>query len=236
MAKSSDSSKSKKSGGGCIGKLAALMVIFLGLGIGSAVFFIAQPQDLSDIGGNSPAVKAVPVRDLKVVLQNSLDRGYAVTLTETELNQWIGRNLKTKQAGLLGSQISLDRVWVRLGDGVAEVITVRSIMGQPFTTSMFVKIEQFQGAREVQTAAHLHGGPYHPQIPIPNKGGRFGKLVVPQGFLILVLPEFEKLSKVFDEEIELGINRMARVRIEKNRLVLDPNPPGGDASGLPQSF
>ena len=236
MAASPDSSKSKKSGGGCLGKLAVLVILLGGLGIGTAVFFIAQPQDLTDIGGNSPAVRAVPVRDLKVVLQNSLDRGYQVTLTETEINQWIGRNLKTKQGGLLGSQVSLDRVWVRLDDGVAEIVTVRSFMGRPFTISMFLKIEQFQGARSVQTAAHLHGGPYHPQIPLPKRGGRFGRLVVPQGFLILVLPAFEKLSKAFHEEIDLGINRMARVRIEKNRLVLDPNEPGGDASGLPQSF
>jgi hypothetical protein len=236
MAKSPDSNKPRKSGGGCIGKLAAMMVILIGLGIGSAVFFIAKPQDLSDIGGNASGVKGVPVRDMKVVLENSLDRGYAVTLTETELNQWIGRKLKTKQGGLLRSLVTLDRVWVRLDDGVAEVITVRRIMGRPFTTSIFLKIEKFQSARELQTAVPLHGGPYHPQIPIPNKGGRFGKLVVPQGFLILVLPEFQKLSKVFEEEIELGINRMARVRIEKNRLVLDPNTPGGDASGLPHSF
>ena len=236
MAASSDSNKPKKTGGGCFGKLFMLMIVFGGLGISAAVFFITQPQDLTDIGGNSPAVRAVPVRDLKVVLQNSLDRGYPVTLTETELNQWIDRNLKTKQGGLLGSLCTLDHVWVRLDDGVAEIITVRTIMGQPFTTSMFLKVEKFQGARAVQTEAHLHGGPYHPQAAFLNRGGRFGKLVVPQGFLVLVLPAYKNLAKVFHDEIELGINQMGRVKIDKNRLVLDPNEPSGDASGLPQSF
>lgn len=219
----------RKSGGGCLGKLASLLVMTTVLAIGAAVFFIAQPQDLDDIGGSGPPEKAVPVRDLKVVLQNSLDRGYAVTLTETELNQWIGRTLTCKQGGLLEKHVKLDRVWVRLKDGVAEVVMVRRVMGRPFTVSMFLKIEQEQTARGVQTRVHLHGGQYHPDITAPTMGGRFGKLVVPQGFLILVLPAFERLSALFHEEIELGINRMARVKIEKNRLVLDPNEPGADA-------
>lgn len=236
MAASSDSKKTKKSGSGCLGKLSLFIVLFVGFGIGAAAFFIAQPQDLSDIGGFNPTVKNVPVRDLKDVLQNSLDRGYKVTLTETEINQWIGRNLKCKQGGLLGGMVSLDQMWIRLDEGVAEVILERTIMGKPFTTSMFLKLEQFQGEHGVQTAAHFNGGPYHSLLPRPNRGGRFGKLVVPEGFLILVRPAFKKLVPVFDNEIELGIRRMARVRIEKNRLVLDPNEPGGDASELPLTF
>ena len=51
---------------------------------------------------------------MKAVLKNAIDRGYPVTLTETEINQWLGRTLATKQGGLLAGQVSLDRVWVRL--------------------------------------------------------------------------------------------------------------------------
>ena len=101
MADSSDSKK-KKPGGGCLGKLLMLIILLGGVSIGVACFFIAQEQDLTDIGGSGPATKAIPIRDLKVVLQNSLERSYPVTLTETELNQWLGRNLTTKQGGLLG--------------------------------------------------------------------------------------------------------------------------------------
>lgn len=229
-----DSSK-PKSGGGCL-KLLSVLVVLAGVaGLGAAMFFIAQPQDLTDIGGYDPAAKTAPLRDMKAVLKNSLDRGYPVTLTETEINQWLGRTLQTKQGGLLAGQISLERLWVRLEDGRAEIIMERKLMGMPFTVSMFVRIEQLQGLKGVETQVHLDGGPYHANVPKPPQGGRFGKLVVPQGFLLLVRPAYEKLPALFQDEIHLGFEQMARIRMEKNRLVLDPREPS-DVSGLPQTF
>ncbi len=227
-----DSSK-PKSGGGCLKLLSVLIVLVGALGLGAAMFFIAQPQDLTDIGGYGPAVKSTPVREMKAVLQNSLDRGYAVTLTETEINQWLGRTLQAKQGGPLASHIPLERLWVRLEDGRAEIIMERKLLGQPFTISMFVRIEQLQGLKGLETQVHLDGGPYHASLPKPPQGGRFGKLIVPQGFLLLVRPAYEKLPALFQEEIHLGFEQMARIRIEKNRLVLDPREPD---SGLPSSF
>jgi hypothetical protein len=43
------------------------------------------------------------------------------------------------------------------------------------------------------------------------------------------------LAEAFAGEIRL-IEEMARIRIEKNRLVLDPREPGMDVPGLPQTF
>lgn len=225
-----------KSGGGCLGKLAVLILLAAAAGLGAAVFFIVQPQDLSDIGGNGPPAKTAPVRDMKVVLKNAIDRGYPVTLTETEINQWLGRTLSTKQGGLLAGKVSLERLWVRLEDGHAEIVMVRKVMGRPFTVSMFLRIEQLQGAKGVDTRVHLDGGPYHESVPKPPRGGRFGQLVVPQGFLILVRSAYEKLVPLFQEEIHLGFEEMARIKIEKNRLVLDPREPASDPSGLPRTF
>lgn len=225
-----------KSGGGCLGKLVMLILLGGVLGLGSAMFFIVQPQDLTDIGGYGPSAKGNPAREMKVVLKNSVDRGYPVTLTELEINQWLGRTLETKQGGLLAGQASLDRVWVRLLDGYAEVVMERKILGQPFTVSMFLRVEQLQGPRGVMTQIHMDGGPYHANVPKPPKGGRFGKLVVPQGFLLLVKPAYEKLVPVLQEEITLGFEEMARIKIEKNRLVLNPRDPSSDPMGLPQTF
>lgn len=230
-----DSSK-PKSGGGCLGKLFFLILLAGVCGLGAAMFFIAQPQDLSDIGGYGPAAKKTSARDLKTVLQGALNRGYPVALTETELNQWLGQTLSAKQGGLLAGQVSLDRVWIRLEDGCAEVIMERAVMGRPFTVSMFLKIEQSQGARGIKTEIHRHGGPYHANLPTLLRGGRFGKLVVPQGFLILVLPAYEKLAELYREEIRLAFEEMVRIRIEPNRLVLDSREPAGDPSKLPQTF
>lgn len=230
-----DDSKTK-SGGGCLTKLVVLFLLVAGLGLGSAVFFIATPQDLTDIGGYGPASRNAKPRDLKVVLQNSVNRGYAVTLTEAEINQWLATVLTMKQGGALAPQVSLDRVWVRLLDGHAEVIMERTIMGRPFTVSMFLRPEQLQGLKGVENNVHLDGGPYHPDVPYPPRGGRFGKVVVPQGFLILVKPAYEKLAALFNDEIHLAFERMARVKIEKNGLVLDPRDPQDDIMKLPLTF
>jgi hypothetical protein len=190
----------------------------------TALFFVTQPQDLADIGGYNRTGGATP-RDLKAVLANALQRGYSVTLSETEVNQWLGQTLSAKQRGLFAGNVSLDRVWVRLTDGVAEVIMERTVMGRPLTTSMFVKIEQFQGPRGVQTEVQRHGGPYHGDFPRPLRGGRFGKLVVPQGFLILVMPEYGRLAELYREEIRLAFEEMARISIEPKRLVLHSREP-----------
>lgn len=230
-----DSSK-PKSGGGCLGKLFFLILLVASCSLGAAVFFIAQPQDLSDIGGYGPISKSPPARDMKAVLDNSIKRGYKVTLTETEINQWLGRVLTAKQGGMLASEAPLERVWIRLDDGTAEVIMERMVMGRPFTVSMFLQIEQLQSSKGVRTEVLLHGGPYHESLPRPPRGGRFGKLVVPQGFLLLVMPAYEKLAAVFTEEIHLGFEEMARIKIEKNRLVLDPREPSDGPAGMPQAF
>ena len=225
-----------ESGGGCLGRLVVLFLLLAAGGLGTALFFIAKPQDLSDIGGHGPGAPNAPIRDMRVVLKASLDRGHVVKLTETELNQWLNRTLVAKQGGLLADQVSLNRVWVRLLDGYAEVIMERTVMGKPFTVSMFLRIEQLQGLRGVETSVHLDGGPFHANLPKPPRGGRFGSLVVPQGFLILVMPSYEKMAALFKEEKALAFEEMARIHIEKGKLVLNPREPADAIPGIPQSY
>ena len=198
--------------------------------------FIAQPQDVTDIGGFVPLSKITPTRDLKGVLQNAIDRGYPITLSETEINRWLGRSLVSKQGGLLANSISIDRVWVRLEDGYAEVVIGRKIMGQPFTVSMFLTIQQSEGSKGALTEVQLHGGSYHQDFPQPLRGGRFGRLVVPQGFLLLVLPSYQQLASLFRDEIHLAFEEMARIKIEKHRLILNPTAPASDLDSLPSVF
>jgi hypothetical protein len=223
-------SSKPKSGGGCLGKLFSLIILIVVCTLGSAVIFVIQPQDLSDIGGYGPSVNKAAPRDLKAVLEAALKRGYPVTLTETEINQWIGQTLAAKQGGFLAGQVSLERVWVRLSDGYAEVVTERTFMGRPFTVSMFLKVEQRQGAGSVRTEVHRHGGQYHEAVTKPLRGGRFGKLVVPQGFLLLVMPSYEKLAEVYRKEIHLAFEEMVRIRIEQKRLVLESREPTANGS------
>lgn len=227
--------KQTKSGGGCLSTLLFLILLGAAAALGVAVFFVLQPQDLRDLGGYGPAAKPGPEREMKLVLKSAIDRGYPVTLTETEINQWLARTLVTKQGGLLAGLVTLDRVWVRLEEGRAEVIMKRSLMGLPFTVSMYLQVDRKEGPKGPRTEIQLHGGPYDRDFPDLRRGGRFGKLVVPQGFLLLVTPAFEKLAALFPEEIELGFREMARIKIEKGKLVLDPREPLGQ-HGMPKTF
>jgi hypothetical protein len=224
-----------KSGGGCFSKLLLLILLIAAGGLGMAIYSALQPQDLSDLKNPAPVANPGPDRDVKVVLKNAIDRGFPVTLQETEINRWLARTLVAKQGGLLEGKVTFDRVWVRLEDGIAEVIMERQFLGKPFTVSMFLQIERLESSQGVFTEIHPHGGPYHPDFPHPPKGGRFGKLVVPQGFLHIVFPAFEKLAAQFPDEIELGLREMSRISLEKGRIVLDPREPLGQ-QGMPQSF
>lgn len=222
----------KASSGGCFSKLLVLILLAAGAGLGVAVFFVVQPQNLTDIGGYGPSMKPMPERDLKEVLKNSIDRGYPIVLSETEINRWLAQNLIMKQGGLLGDSIKLEHFWIRLEEGRAEMIIERSIMGMPFTTSMYFQVVKQQSARESITNYNPAGGPFVSGYPFPQKGGRLGQLVVPQGFLYLLLPSYEKIAALFAPETELAFKKMQHVKFEKGRLVLDPR----ETTGPPTTF
>lgn len=214
--------------GSCLGKLVTLVALAGVAGLGVAVFFMARPQDLSDIKGIAGTSKP---RDLRAVLQSAIDRGYEVTLTEEEINLYLKQTLLAKQGGMLEKAVSFEGVRVRLEEGRAEIIMQRSVMGQPLTLSMFVRVEQTLSMKgTTQTTVMRDGGPFLPQVPRTErivKGGRFGQLVVPQGFLLLVLPAYEKLAALYQKELELGFEEMSRITMSDGKLVLDPRPDGG---------
>lgn len=239
MAAKKDEEKPAKASGGCLGRLVVL-VVFLGLaGLGAAAFFVAQPQDLDDLEGRGPAAIGKAGRNLRAVLRNSLKDGYELSLSEEEINLHLRNTLEARQGGLLAKFVSLDEVAVRLEADRAEIIQVRSVMGRPLTLSMFVRVVQTElPTGTVRTEIIPNGGPYHEKVNRPMIGGRYGRLPVPEGFLLLVLPSFEKLAAVYRDaessspvrEVDF-IEEMLRIRIEDGRLVLDPRGPTGAMPG-----
>ena len=230
--------------GSCLGKLASLITFAGVLGLGVAVFYITQPQDLSDLKGTSPASATARTRDLNQVIKNAVHQNFPLNLTEEEINLYLKQSLVAKQGGALEKFVTLDSVRVRLEKDRAEVIIVRSVMGRPMTISMFFRVEQ---TVEVNDTAMTHiirdGGTFFPFIPDSPlaqrvaKGGRFGQLVVPAGFLkVLALPSFEKLAEVYQEELDNAFRQMARIRIEDGKLVLDPRPNSSALPGAGENF
>jgi hypothetical protein len=199
-----------------------LVLLLASVGLGFALYQMVQPRDLSHLDGYLPENRDLLRRDFKRMMQNSLERSYPVTLTEREINTWLAAVVATKQGGLLAGEVSLDGAWVRLEEGRAEVILERTIHGRPFSVSMFLQVVETEDENGLHREVKMNGGPFHPFVPFPQMGGRFGSLPVPQGFLILVLPSFRKLAEACDEEMDLLYEEMVHIKIEKGRLILDP--------------
>lgn len=216
---------------GCLSRLFSLFLFLAAVGLFVALFYATQPQDLSDIKGYG--ADATPPRDLTLALRNAEERGYPLTISEADLNSWLGHTLSAKQSGMLESQVKLKGVAIRLEKDRAEVVLDRTVFGKPFTTSMYLRIEKVETSAGRETLVHRDGGEYLKDQPRLKKGGRIGRLVIPQGILVLLLPSFGDLKSEFSEEVELAIEKMARVSIEDGKLELDPREPGESGTTLP---
>ena len=97
---------------GCLSRLFSLFLFLAAVGLFVALFYATQPQDLSDIKGYG--ADATPPRDLTLALRNAEERGYPLTISEADLNSWLGHTLSAKQSGMLESQVKLKGVAIRL--------------------------------------------------------------------------------------------------------------------------
>lgn len=222
MSENREETEAPKKKGGCFSALMKLCVLVVLGGVGYAGYLVSLPQDLSDIAGQGKVDSLAGVRDLKVVLDNSLEKKFPVTLTEKEINEWLTKNIRVEQRGLLSEHAKLERVLVRFESGVAEVIFVRKIKDWTFTHSLYCQLESKKENGESTTVLHLNGGKYHPMLDRPTKGGRFGRLEVPQGFVMLTMPAYHRLAESLKDELQLAVSKMEKVKIESNRVVLEP--------------
>lgn len=208
---------------GFMGKLFRFLILLICVGLIWAIYLISKPQDLTDIDGNTDPGKAS--RDLQNVLDLAIEGNHSVSLTELEINQLLRNAVVAKQGGVLADAATIKKVLARLKPDVAEVIVVRELFGREFTSSMYLQFEQNETEAGISTRLHLHGDAIGSISSLPKIGGRIGQLSVPQGFLLAVLPDFEKVAAVLAPEIELGFEKMVRFKIEEKRLILDPRRP-----------
>ncbi len=214
------------------GKLFRLLFLVVCFGVFAAIYMMLQSQDLSDIDGYKSSSTAP--RNVQEVLNKAIEGNYSVTLTEADINHMLQSEINAKQGGMLSSDASIKRILVRLKKDLAEVVILRELFGQEITVSMYLQIQQTEDNDGISTQIHLHGGNYNKTSVIPNVGGRFGKLRIPQGFLMSVVPDYVKIAEVLAPEIELGFEKMARFEIQDKRVLLDPRRPtrheGGDGT------
>lgn len=225
-----------ESGRSFLGKLIGLLMLVVTVSFAIALFYISQAQDLSDIEGGGDELALGSSRDLTLVLEKAIEGQYSVVITEEEVNRMLQNTLELKQGGKLAEWVSIKNVLVRLEEGCAEVILVRDVAGREFTESIFVQVQQAEDQKGLLTQVHLHGGAYHEAMPSLTKGGRFGNMVVPQGFLMLVMSDFQKIAEALEPEIALAFKDMARYKIEEGRVTLDPRAPAREEEAKSDTF
>jgi hypothetical protein len=173
--------------------------------LGVLTWFTFEPQDLSDIDGYGDNLKprlAFGGRDLGQVLETAERNGQAVTITEGEINAYLSRTLRARQEGLFKDFVELKGVWVRLDEGQAEVILEREINGQwRHTVSMVLPPEQEMGENGAMKTS------------VSRSTGRFGRVRVVRGFLLLTKDSFESLASAYSEELGL-LKRMFHNKVE----------------------
>jgi len=207
--------KARRSGPGCLARLFGIAGMMGVVAIVAMVVMVFTPQDLTDL--RMRAAGQPGVRDVSESLKQSVERQYEITLDEAVINRWLeSASGRLRDAG--GG-----RLWVRLpGENRAELVWERSLLGKTLTFSMFLTFSERRENDRIIKTLDFQGGSYHPNLPIPLIGGRFGQLLVPQGFLLAVLPQFQEAARCFQDEIHHGFDEMNRIRIQPEKLVLDP--------------
>ena len=180
------------------------------------------PQDIWNIEGYGEGAQSQQARDLTAVLRESVERGHEITISEEELNRWIGSTLKIKQKGLLGFAVKINGLGIRLSEGEAEIVMERSFLGIKSTLSMYMQVEVEADHMSSSKEVLLHGGPITESFPALKRGGRFGRLTVPQGYLYLVKPAFFQLGDIYKEELEMAFRKMHNIQLQDGKVVLTP--------------
>ena len=230
-----------KKKGGCIKKLAVLLLLFVLAYLGAHIWFLGQPAgkadsisgpvidanvagvrlfpalheyELDHIAGRSEILKGESIEPptLKSHVDTAIARNYPITFREEEINAWLSKRVQLKQTGALAPFLKARGVWVDFKQDEIEVIIEREFQGQVHVTSMFL---QFTRGK-------------HGYTSIRRDKSHIGQVRAPGGFVRLIMPAFENLAAELDEELRLvqGDNKKIRdIIVEEGKITLDPRKP-----------
>jgi hypothetical protein len=213
--------------GKALRRLFILIAFLMVAGLGMGVYLSFQPQDLTTISGYSPDDRSERVTDVPDMIRTAAKNRQPIVLSEKQVNSWLAENLKVRQEGVFAKETELKGVWVRFDEaegGRAEFIIERKIRDITHTTSMFLRFQRRKKEDEsFTTTVSKDGGSFLGTILI---GGRFGKLKIPQGFLLFTQSAYANLGALFEEEftiIEQNIIKegAGRIIFEEKKMRID---------------
>jgi len=199
----------QRKGFGMIKMIFTLLILGIVAGMGGFIYYGWQGADMSQISGHkgiSKGQSSIGYIDIQRKVENALKANTEVTLTETELNQYLARNIKMNQGGFMKGFSSVEGVYVDLNG------EIKTDVFQPFThtISMKLKIYTVLGDEGVTTR----------KIEFP--GGRIGKAPAPGLMVTVFKNSFDQIAEHFSNEIALGYEKMTSITVGDGVITLDP--------------
>jgi len=202
--------------------LFSLVILGVLVVLGGFVYLSWQSADISEVSGRKGM--AIGYVDLKQKMRNAHNSGSELKITESELNQYLMKNLKLKQGGFLKDFATIKGVYVDLKPDVMEVFIERKIaqygengaiktdVFKPFRQTVSMKVKIYRGKNNEGKDATV--------VEVP--GGSIGKAPAPGLMVMLVKSSFDQIKEHFQSEISLGYDKMRRISIGDGFITLDP--------------
>lgn len=212
----------KKMGGGFsfLGNFFFLITLIIIACIGWLVYQTWVPQDLTKLKGYRQAAGAINIPEL---LDEACKKNAALTLTEEDINRYVASTLKASQSGFMSPFIKPNGVAVKLHDGYMEVFIERQLSSNYLQTiSLFVTIVQLEDPLSRYPITNLVYKNGLNQDSYIAQGGTLGQLVVPQGYINLILPAYEKLAMAYKDLLSSIVDNGRIIRVRNGYVDIMP--------------
>lgn len=170
----------------------------------AAVIQIHRPADWSGVQGLDPEAKSPVPALLDRMEQNIFRRNAEMQITEQEANRYLATLVEGNQRVMGFAGVTFERVALDFESGKCRVcLAWRGPLGRS-TASLDFSIDR-RGE----------------QFIIEPRAGAFGRLPLPRGLMITLLPSLRSLTQGMEVEI-YTLFQMNKIRFDKDRLILDP--------------
>lgn len=181
--------------------------IVLPIALVAVLVRVYTPESLDDIAGRDTGLEA-PV-DLLEQVRSAVASGRVFECGEGAINQHVQTVLEGRESEGIDILAEFRGLWIRLREGGFDVVFEREVLGFRSTVSAQLRIVRDEAGYRIEA-----------------RGGKFGRLSVPPGFLRLIGEGLANAGRVFEPEKEV-LSLSSGLTITAGRLRLDPHQGAG---------
>jgi hypothetical protein len=136
--------------------------------------------------------------------QSTIKQANTLEYSEAQLNAYLAVKLRGRVKTSNTHLDKFDRLLVDLEPGLCTVHFCHNLWGHTFVATVVISIE-----RQAKT------------FRVEILRGAYGRLAVPRGLLLPLIPALNDLAQGFEPEIK-ALFKMPKIHLNKNKLSLDP--------------